>query len=88
MKKYSTEDFKKKYNILFERLVNKEGFVDEIKEQRKSLGIPENGFRDTPEFAEFLFKKLKKDEKRSLTFLAFLESYATKNKLPRAIRPG
>ncbi|MFA6494922.1 MAG: hypothetical protein WC246_00955 [Candidatus Paceibacterota bacterium] len=35
MKKYSVEYFKKKYEILSEKLLKREGFVDEIKAVRK-----------------------------------------------------
>ena len=76
MKKYSSEYFKKKFEILLNKLIIKEGLVNEIKEVRKGLGIPvKNGFLNSSELAEFLLKKLKKSEKERLIILAFINKY-------------
>ncbi len=80
MKKYSAEFFKKKFEILFNKLTIKEGFADEVKKIRKELNIPvENGFLDSLELAEFLFKKLTKQEKENVTILGFIDQYETEN---------
>ena len=81
MKKYETDYFKKKYQILADRLTQKEGFIDLVKETRKKLKIPEDGFSSTPELAVFLIKKLTKAQKQSLDFFAFVDFYETKNKV-------
>jgi len=81
MKKYSTDYFEKKYKILYERLLQKDGFIDEIKEIRKKLKIPEDGFDGLQDFAEFLIKKMTKTQKENLTFFTFLDIYAVKNKI-------
>lgn len=80
MKKYSAEFFKKKFEILFNKLIIKERFVDEIKEVRKELGIPiEKGFTSSSELAEYLFKKLTKSEKFKVSFFGFIEQYEIEN---------
>jgi hypothetical protein len=81
MKRYSTDYFKKKYQILAEKLLKKEGFVEDVKELRKKLGIPEDGFNSSPELAFFFFEKLTEEEQHTLTFFAFVEAYAIKNKI-------
>ncbi len=76
MKKYSADYFEKKYKILFDKLIIKEGFVDDIKKTRRELGIPvENGFADISHLAEFIMKKLTKSEQRYLAFSAFADRY-------------
>jgi hypothetical protein len=76
MKKFTSDYFEKKFRILFDRLLVKEGFIEEIKKARKELGIPiEKGFPDTLRLAEYLLKKLSQTEKRHLTFLSFLEYF-------------
>ena len=82
MKKYSTDYFEKKYKILAEKLLQKEGFVDSVKASREELGLPVDGFGNTQELAYFLISKMSKSEQRSLTFFAFVEAYALKNKTP------
>jgi hypothetical protein len=80
MKKFTADYFEKKFRILFDRLLIKEGFIDEIKKTRKELGIPiENGFPDTLRLAQYLLKKLSETEKRHLTFLSFLEFFEIQN---------
>ena len=81
MKKYSTDYFEKKYKILSEKLLQKEGFIDAVKDARKGLDLPEIGFDTTQELAYFLIGKLSKSEQQSLTFFAFVEAYAYKNKI-------
>ena len=71
MKKYSDDYFEKKYKILFDKLLQKEGFVDDIKATRKELGLPANGFANGPELAFFFINKLTKDQQHSLTFSHF-----------------
>src|SRR4030042_3227250 len=80
MKKYSAEYFKKKFEILFNKLIIKEGFVNEIKETRKELGIPiENGFLNSLKLAEFLLNKLTKQEKEKAIFFSFINQFEIEN---------
>lgn len=80
MKKYSAEFFKKKFEILFNKLLVKQGFTDEIKEVRKELGIPlENGFINSLELAEFLSKKLTKVEKETVFMFGFIDRFEAEN---------
>jgi hypothetical protein len=81
MKKYTNDYFEKKYNILFDKLLQKEGFVDEVKSIRKKLGLPINGFESTPELAHFLISKMNEEEKQSLLFFAFMDKYENANKI-------
>lgn len=81
MKKYTDDYFNKKYKILFDKLIQKEGFTDDIKKARKELGLPDSGFNNTQELAYFLINKLTKSQQQSLTFIAFVETYAYKNKI-------
>jgi hypothetical protein len=81
MKRYSREYFEKKYKILAQRLLQKEGFIETIKTTRKELGLPENGFGNVPELAYFLIGKMNKSEQRTLTLWAFVEEYAVENKI-------
>ena len=80
MKKYSDDYFEKKYKILFDKLMQKEGFVDDIKTTRKELGLPIDGFANGPELADFFISKLSKAEKRKLTMWAFLRAYEYEQK--------
>jgi len=79
VKKYSTDYFEKKYKILAEKLLQKEGFVEAVKATRAELGLPEDGFKSTQELAYFLINKLTKAEQEALTFFAFVEAYARQN---------
>lgn len=81
MKRYSTPYFEKKYRILFDKLLKKEGFAVEIKNIRKTLGLPEDGFDSTPSLADFLLNKMDEEEQRSLEFFSFINEYENKNKI-------
>ncbi|MBP6859702.1 MAG: hypothetical protein KBC69_03745 [Candidatus Magasanikbacteria bacterium] len=81
MKKYTDDYFEKKYKILFDKLIQKEGFIDEIKSIRTGLGLPINGFENGPELADFLIHKMNKSEQQALTFFAFVDAYAYENKI-------
>ncbi len=82
MKKYSAEFFEKKFDILFKKLIVKEGFVDEVKETRKELGIPvENGFINSLELAGFLLKKLTKPEKEGVLLSGFIDQFEIENRI-------
>ena len=80
MKKYSSEYFEKKFNILFKKLLIKKGFVGATKETRKKLGIPENGFDDEIKLAQFFISKMTKDERFSLDLFTFMDAYEQKHK--------
>jgi hypothetical protein len=80
MKKYSADYFEKKFHILFDKLIVKEGFVDAVKKTRKELGIPENGFDKQLELAEYLMNRLSKKEKEETTTIAFMEQYEITHK--------
>jgi len=82
MKKYSVDYYEKKYGILFDKLLIKDGFVDEIKEIRKTLGIPvENGFINQFELIRHIVKKLNAKEQTNITMFAFIEQYEQENKI-------
>jgi len=81
MKKFSADYFEKKFRILFKKLFLKAGFLDTVKETRKKLGLPENGFSNEVDLAIFLISKMSKDEQFSLSFFAFAEDYCRKNNL-------
>jgi hypothetical protein len=81
MKKYSADYFEKKYKILSDKLLQKEGFMDAVKAVRKDLKLPENGFDSPQELAFFFINKMTKSQQESLTFFAFVEAYAYKNKI-------
>jgi len=78
MKKYSTEYFEKKFNILFDKLIIKDGFLDAVKNTRKELKIPENGFENEVELAEYFLGKMYAEEQEVLSFLSFLDDYSIK----------
>lgn len=80
MKKYSNSYFEKKYKILFDKLKQREGFEDEIKESRQTLGIPIKGFENEAFLAEFIISKLTKSEKETLAFFAFAQSFEREHK--------
>ena len=81
MKKYSIDYFGEKYEILFNKLLIKNGFVNEIKQIRKTLGIPvENGFINQLELVEYLRKKFTEKEEGEATMFSFMEQYDTENK--------
>lgn len=82
MKRYSTDYFEKKYRILLDKLLQKEGFEEHIQALRKELGLPKDGFTSSPELGFFLIKKLTKDQLHTLTFYAFVEAYAFQKKIP------
>jgi len=81
MKKFSADYFEKKYRILFNKLFIKKGFLDDIKESRKKLGLPENGFNNEADLACFVISKMNAEERRSIAFGVFIEDYARKNNL-------
>jgi hypothetical protein len=81
VKKYSTDYFEKKYKILAERLIQKNGFKEAILATRKKLGLPESGFPRPLELAVFLIDKMSAEEQMSLTFYAFMQAYEHKNKV-------
>lgn len=77
---YSADYFSKKYKILFEKLLQKEGFVDAIKIARKELAIPvEKGFTSSSDLAEHLLKKHTKSERESMFILSFIERFEIEN---------
>ena len=83
MKKYSAEYYHKKFDILFQRLLAKEGFVDEIKKIRQTLGIPiEDGFSNSLQFANYLLGKMSNDEKEDAMYIGFMEQYKNEKKVP------
>jgi hypothetical protein len=75
MKKYTANYFDDKFKILFRRLLEKEGFVDDVKEFRKQFDIPDNGFTNSLELSEYLMNRLSKKEREETTSLSFLEQY-------------
>lgn len=81
MKKYSTDYFEKKYKILAEKLLQKEGFKDATAATRAEFGLPEDGLSSSPELAFFFIEKMTEDERQSLIFIAFIEAYAHKKKI-------
>lgn len=80
MKKYTSDYFERKYKILFDKLLLKEGFEDEIKKTRKELGIPLDGFSNIQELIYFIIKKMSKKEQQELTMLAFANVYEYENR--------
>ena len=81
MKKYSIDYYEKKYDILFEKLLIKDGFIGEVKEIRKTLGIPtENGFINQLGLIQYLVKKFTVKEQEEITMFAFMEQYDAENK--------
>jgi len=82
MKKYSAEYFEKKYKILFNRLLLKQGFLDDIKETRRELGLPENGCNNEADLAIYFISKMNKKEQQILSLIAFADDYYSKHNLP------
>jgi hypothetical protein len=80
MKKYSPDYFKKRYQILFEKLLQKESFIDDISKARIELGLPANGFTHSAELAYFFIGKMKKKEQEKLTMIAFLNAFEYEQK--------
>lgn len=80
MKNYSADYFEKKFHILFDKLIIKEGFIDAVKQTRKKLGIPTDGFANKLELAEYLMSRLSKKEKEQTTTIAFMEQFETIHK--------
>jgi hypothetical protein len=80
VKKYTHDYFEKKYKIIADKLLKREGFFDDIKTARKELGLPVEGFTNTQELAEFFIKKLTKTQQQSLTLYAFASAYEYQNK--------
>ncbi len=80
MKKFSTEHFEKKYRTLYEKLLCKEGFLNDIKSARKTLVLPEEGFSDEYEFAYHIIHNMNDDELFHLTFFIYLDHEASKNR--------
>ncbi len=81
MKKYSADYFDKKFKVLFNKLLAKEGFLNTIKKIRAELEIPEGGFDNEPSLAYFLINKMSNDEWQFLAFSAFIQKYEQKNKI-------
>jgi hypothetical protein len=81
MKKFSADYFEKKYRILFKKLYLKAGFLDAVKEVRKKLGLPEEGFGSEVDLATFFISKMSNGEQQMLSFFAFAEDYCIRNKL-------
>jgi len=85
MKKYSADYFREKFHTLYTRLLEKEGFSDVVFETRKNLGIPEKGFNNSLELAQYFMERLSKKEKEVLTSVSFLEQYEMQNgRVPEA----
>jgi hypothetical protein len=82
MKKYSADYFEKKYKILFNKLLLKQGFLDDIKETRRELGLPENGYNNEADLAIYFISKMNKKEQQILSYIAFADNYYRKNNLP------
>ena len=81
MKKYTIDYYKKKYDILFDKLIIKDGFADEVKKIRKILGIPvENGFVNQLELVQYLLEKFTTKEQKNIIMFAFIEQYDAENK--------
>ena len=81
MKKYSADYFGKKFKILFNKLLLKEGFKDAVKEARKKLGIPDTGFDSEVKLAQFFIGKMSKRERFRLDLSTFIEAYEQKHKV-------
>ena len=80
MKKYSAEDFEKKFKTLRDKLLIKQGFEDQIQESRKKLGVPtENGFSSSLELAIFLAEKLSSEEILNTAFISFISNWERRN---------
>ena len=79
MKKYSKEYFEEKFEILYKKLLQKEGFIDAVKSTRKELLIPEDGFPSTLELSDYLMKRLSKKEKEITSSICFMQQYEHKN---------
>lgn len=63
MKKYSADYFESKFNTLKEKLLIKEGFVEEIRTARKELEVPvQDGFASSFDFAKYITDQLSFDE--------------------------
>lgn len=82
MKKYTSEYFEKKYRILFDKLIQKDDFEIEIINERKKLGIPENGFLNHKELAKYIYDNLEKEERFQIAFMTFFfDEYLKKNNM-------
>jgi hypothetical protein len=79
MKKYSKEYFEEKFEILYKKLLQKEGFIDAVKSTRKELSIPEDGFPSTLELSNYLMDRLSKKEKEVTSSICFMQQYEHKN---------
>jgi len=75
MKKYSKDYFEKKFLLLYEKLVNKEGFIDTIKKTRESLNIPEEGFESDFELVGYFISRIPKKEIENFIFYSFCFEY-------------
>lgn len=80
MKKFSAEHFEKKYRTLYGKLLAKNGFLDEVKKIRKRLTIPEEGFEDEFEVAQYFIKKMDEGKDFDLTFITYLDNQSRKNR--------
>jgi hypothetical protein len=81
VKKYSKDYFEKRFHLLYEKLVNKENFVETVIKARKLLNIPEKGFESSFELVEYLISRIPKDEIESHMFYSFCMEYEDKTGL-------
>ncbi len=79
MKQFSAEYFEKKYRILFNKLFLKRDFLAIVKETRKKLELPENGFENEMELARYFIGKMDKKTKSVFAFATFADDYYYKN---------
>lgn len=81
MKKYSPEYFEKKFKILFNKLLVRQGFIDDVKKTRAELGVPvENGFSSSLDLAEYFIKKLTAKERDEAIFVAYMHKFENERK--------
>jgi hypothetical protein len=81
MKKYSKGYFEKKFHLLYEKLLNKENFIDTIKKARKSLNIPEEGFKSELDLVSYFIDRIPSKELDDHIFCFFCLEYAEKTGL-------
>ncbi len=80
MKKFSQVYFDKKFKALFNKLIVKSIFIEEIQKVRQKLKIPTEGFRHLDQLAEYLVNRLSKNEQEQINFIAFMKKYEVINK--------
>ena len=78
MKKFDKKYFDKKYTTLFERLISKTEFKNEIDSIRNKEGIPQDGFSSTRDLAVFLGSKFNSEETDITASCFFFQEYETK----------